>query len=48
MSTGANNPQYITLTVINLANLGLTYSTSVSGAIGAGLYQLAIVAERIS
>jgi hypothetical protein len=47
LSTGANNPQYISLPLVALANFGITYSTSVSGALGTGLYRLAIVAERL-
>ena len=31
-STGANNPQTLTATIINVADLAFTYSASVSGA----------------
>jgi hypothetical protein len=48
MSTGANNPQVLTATVIDLANDSFTWSTTVSGAPGAGTYMIAIVIERLS
>jgi hypothetical protein len=47
-STGANNPQSIVETVMNIANYGINYSTVVSGAPGAGTYMLAVVIERLS
>ncbi len=46
--SGADNPQTLALTVFNVANLGINYATTVSGAPGGGTYMLAIVIERLS
>lgn len=48
MSTGANNPLTLVMMVYSVANLALQYNTTVSGAIGAGLYRIHIVTERMS
>jgi hypothetical protein len=48
LSTGANNPQALTWTVVHNASQVITYATTVSGAPGAGTYMLAIVVERLS
>ena len=49
-SSGANEPQSLVETVIctNTGGGGMSYSTSVSGAVGSGQYALSITVERMS
>ena len=47
-STGANNPQLTSITVYATSAAAITYSTTVSGGVGAGTYQLAIAVEKLS
>jgi hypothetical protein len=48
MSTGANNPVSTVLPIISVGGQGIGYSTSVTGALGAGQYMLAIGVEQLS